>query len=638
MSAEFPGKDHELLQKALDAAGVGVWQWDVIRNRIHWSEAVYRHFGVARGSFGGTLEEYVALIHPEDRPRVAALIQGALERREKDFGLEHRVLRPDGSVAWLEGRGEVECDASGKPWSMRGTVVEITARKRDEHFRDSIIRRAAEGLCVCHDIPEEPFVRFTVWNDRMVEITGHTMEEINAKGWYQSLYPNAEVRQRAIDRMNQMREGKDLRGEEWDIVRADGQPRVIRISTSVLHHESGQTHVLGIMEDATEKRRLQEQLFQVQKVESIGRLAGGVAHDFNNLLTTVLGFAEIAQQKVPADSPAFAALTYISEAAQRGAALTRQLLLFARRQKTDPVPVDLAELLRRLEPLLRRLIGEDVDLLCLLPAEPVVVRADPGQFEQVIVNLVVNARDAMPRGGKLTLELLAEDVGLGSRLGREGLAPGSWAVLGVSDNGSGMPPEVKARLFEPFFTTKPVGRGTGLGLATCYGIVAQAGGRILVESEPGRGSRFRVCLPRITGKAKGDTAVLPRIERGDETLLFVEDDALIRTMVRELLAGQGYRVLEAPSGEAALQALERHTGEIDLLVTDVVMPGMGGRELWERLKKRRPRLQVLFTSGYTEDLTIQGPGREEGRSFLPKPYTPHELLARIRSLLPARKR
>jgi two-component system cell cycle sensor histidine kinase/response regulator CckA len=374
-------------------------------------------------------------------------------------------------------------------------------------------------------------------------------------------------------------------------------------------------------------------------MEAIGRLAGGISHDFNNLLTVISGYADLLADSLAADPSALADLGEIRGAIKRAAALTGRLLAFSRKQILRPEVFDLNDVVATSEKLLRPLIGEDIELVLALTPSPGSIRADPYQVEQVIINLAVNARDAMPSGGRLCLEtaaveLAADDPAVGSDLG-----PGSWVVLTVRDTGHGMSDGVKDHLFEPFFTTKENGKGTGLGLSTVYGIVSQTGGAIRVASEPGRGTTFTIYLPRVSGSAvlaaASDTA--PRHRAGAGTVLVVEDEQTVRDLAVRILTGAGYRVVGAPSPQEAIRITEETAGPLDLLLTDVVMPGgINGVDLAKRLVVTRPRLEVLYMSGYTEEAVIRfGVPQGEAR-FLAKPFLPDELLAKVADLLEAR--
>jgi signal transduction histidine kinase len=377
-------------------------------------------------------------------------------------------------------------------------------------------------------------------------------------------------------------------------------------------------------EVAARTRQLEEaqtQLVQSQKMEAVGRLAGGVAHDFNNLLTVITGRSELLLRAIPADHPRRRDMELILQTAERAATLTAQLLAFSRKQILQPQPLDLNAVVMRLAPMLRRLIGEDVDLATELEPALGTVRADPGQIEQVIMNLAVNARDAMPRGGTLRI--------------RTTTAEGRWARLEVVDTGTGMSPETQARIFEPFFTTKGPGEGTGLGLSMVYGIVEQSGGRIAVASELGRGTRFEILLPVTESAARAETPVpaAPAPAARTETILLVEDEPEVREMTRELLEADGYRVLSAGRPDEAMERARRLDGPIHLLLTDVVMPQMNGRELAERLTDMRPDLKVLFMSGYTDDALVRVGVSDTRALFLGKPFTRAMLAAKVREAL-----
>jgi len=383
-----------------------------------------------------------------------------------------------------------------------------------------------------------------------------------------------------------------------------------------------------------ERRKLEVQLSQSQKMEAIGQLAGGIAHDFNNLLTVIAGFAELALSRVKPDAPIADDIREIRVAEERAAELTRQLLAFSRKQIIAPRVLDLAEVVRGVEKLLRRVIGEDLELRVVSPPTLGHVKADRSQVEQVILNLVVNARDALPRGGKITIETADTELDEAYARSHVAVTPGPYVMLAVSDTGVGMSAETKARLFEPFFTTKEKGRGTGLGLATVYGIVKQSGGNIWVYSEPGRGSTFKVYLPRVMEPL--DQPAPPRAEApkgGSESVLVVEDDPGVRQLVVHVLRGQGYDVTEAKDSDEAQRLCEDLSRPLQLLVTDVVMPGMGGRDLSRRIQQVRPGLKVLFVSGYTSDAIVHHGVLEPGLAFLQKPFTPQQLAERVRSIL-----
>ena len=392
---------------------------------------------------------------------------------------------------------------------------------------------------------------------------------------------------------------------------------------------------LVLARDTTERRQLEDQLRQAQKMEAVGQLAGGIAHDFNNLLTAILGSTQLLLHATPPEDGRREDVEEIKNAGLRAAELTRQLLAFSRRQVLAPKVLDMNAVVSQMDKMLRRLIVEDVELVTQLAGDLGPVSADPGQLEQVLLNLAVNARDAMPRGGRLTIEtanvFLTEEYS--ERHHR--LPPGQYVLLAVSDTGVGMDEATQKHLFEPFFTTKEVGKGTGLGLATVYGIVKQSGGYIWVYSEPGHGTTVKVYLPRVSGAAEPlpVAAATPELRRGSETVLLVEDAPPVRSLARKSLESYGYTVLEAADGPAALELSAGHARGIDILVTDVVMPGMSGRELAERLAPARPAMRVLYTSGYTDDAMVRQGVLRAGVAFLQKPFIPETLARKVREVL-----
>jgi hypothetical protein len=390
-------------------------------------------------------------------------------------------------------------------------------------------------------------------------------------------------------------------------------------------------HFTGVLRDITARRRLEEQFRQSQKMEAVGRLAGGVAHDFNNLLTVINGYADLLLMGVSATDPKRASLAAVRDAGERAAALTSQLLAFSRKTIVAPKVFDLRDVVIQAERLLHRLIGEDISLHVVSHAAPCRLNADPAQIDQLIMNLAVNARDAMPTGGRLTLETKVISLSRGTD---SSPTPGEYVQLTVSDTGCGMTDEIMAKIFEPFFTTKGVGQGTGLGLATVYGIVQQAGGHITVSSRVGHGTTFRVLFPSISVADPDATqAVVETAGRGTETVLLVEDDDAVRALCTLALESQGYTVLAAASGLKAMELLRTEPGRAHLLITDVVMPEMSGRELADAATSLDPRLKLLFVSGYTDDAVFRHGVREAADHFLQKPFSPLALARKVREVL-----
>ena len=432
--------------------------------------------------------------------------------------------------------------------------------------------------------------------------------------------------------------GESVQNREIQGRRQDGAVIWTSINVRPVKDSTGRIlHFEWSISDITERRQLESQLRQAQKMEAVGQLAGGVAHDFNNLLTVIGGRCYLMLGRLPADDPLRREVELVRSAAERAARLTHQLLAFSRKQVLEPRVLDLNETVAGIEPLLRRLIGEHIEIGVARGAGLGRVKADVGQLEQVILNLAVNARDAMPQGGRLTLGTSNATVDEAAVRRAPEFEPGDYVVLSVTDTGHGMDAATRAQIFEPFFTTKEIGKGTGLGLATVYGIVKQSGGFIEVESEPGRGATFKVYLPCVEealGVAEAGKPAGARL-KGSETVLLVEDDEALRTLAREILAVQGYTVIEASSPLEALRLHRRHQGHIDLLLTDVVMPEMNGQQLADRLKNARTDMAVLFMSGYTGAALSQRGGGEFVGHFLQKPFTPDGLSRRVREVLDA---
>ena len=506
-------------------------------------------------------------------------------------------------------------------------ATQDSLRRSESSFR-SLVMNAPYGICRCDALgilqDANPALVAMLGYATAAELTGRHLG---------SLYADAQQWFQTADYFHARKEFNDLTTE---CVRKDGAAIVARISgRSIPNGKEGGTFEI-FMEDVTETRTLELQLRQAQKMEAIGRLAGGIAHDFNNLLMVISGYSEFLLERVGPDPQLRGPAQEISNATQRATSLTRQLLAFSRKQMLAPKVLDLNEVVAENLKMLTRMIGEDIDLVMVPGPGLGAVRADPGQIDQVIMNLAVNARDAMPQGGKLTIE--TANVKLDETFARTHtpLTPGDYVMLAISDIGVGMDNETQSRIFEPFFTTKGA-KGTGLGLSTVYGIVKQSGGFIFVDSQPQRGTAFRAYFPRVDGReevaAAQDSVGLPRADRGQETILLVEDEANLRRLARQYLETQGYKILEAEDGAAALQIVDGHKGTIDLLLTDVIMPGMNGRELATRINQLLPDVRVLYMSGYTENAVGHDGTLDAGVNLLQKPFSLPVLKDRVREVL-----
>ena len=502
------------------------------------------------------------------------------------------------------------------------------ALRRSEARSRSLILSAAFGICRCtlHG-------RFLDVNPALINMLGHSsVEDLLKLDARHEVFVNP----RELDRLaDDYRRIGSLNGVEVQWRRKDGRIIIVRLSGCAAISTDEPEEVLELIaEDITDRRQLEEQLRQAQKMDAVGRLAGGVAHDFNNLLMVINGYTEVLLEQLEKDSAMHSKVQSIQQAADRAATLTRQLLAFSRKQLLELKVVDVNTVVGDMERLLRPLIGENIELVTRLSTQTGRTRADAGQLEQVIMNLVVNAKDSMPEGGKLTLQ--TAEVAVGQNFSHHRfIQPGRYAVISVADTGHGMDKETQSRIFEPFFTTKEKGKGTGLGLSTVYGIVKQSSGYVFAQSEVGAGTIFYVYLPRVEESAEElSPAKTQQNEAGGcETVLLVEDEESVRELVRLTLAARGYKVLEAENGECGLRLAEGCKERIDILITDVVMPGIGGRELAKRLLSLRPGISVLYLSGYTEDAVVTQGALGPGTAFLQKPFTLQNLAKKVREVL-----
>ena len=549
------------------------------------------------------------------------------------------IAMPSLTLSLKENR-ELNAQLENKLDELNAKTRELVEANRELNLSERRFRvqfEHAPDAIVVYDVTRDVFVDANANAERLF---GCSREDLLASGperFYAPSQPDGLPVSESIAKMI----GRTLAGEsmmfERAVHNAEGKDLLCEVRLARLPF-TDRTLIHASYIDITERKKLEEQLRQSQRMESVGRLAGGIAHDFNNLLTVVTGYSELLLGQLAGDSPLRKDLEEIKRAGERAASLTQQLLAFSRRQVLQPKVLVLNEVVSRMEKMLRRLIGENVELRSNPGAELWSVKADPGQVEQVLVNLVVNARDAMPGGGKLVIEtgnaILDEEY---SR-GHLPVQPGHYVMLAVSDTGVGMDEKTMSRIFEPFFTTKESGKGTGLGLSTVYGIVKQSGGYIWAYSEPGKGSTFKVYFPRTEDRAEDQPKATPPVEdlRGGNTVLVVEDEESIRKFACAVLGGYGYRVLEARDGEDALRVAGEHEVEIGLLLTDVIMPGMGGRELYDRISEQRPAIKVLFMSGYTDDAIVHHGVLDAGTSFLQKPFSAISLARKVKEVLETR--
>jgi two-component system cell cycle sensor histidine kinase/response regulator CckA len=580
-----------------------------------------------------TSRPYLEFIHPDDR-NPTSVVRETLEDGRDILAFENRYVRKDGTPVWIFWRAKSHQDrgliyAVGRDITERKKVEEEKLRHQSEQFFQLLVENSSDVMSI---LGIDGKIRYA--SPALESVLGHPLAVLTGISLFEQIHPDdrAGALQRFVETVGGGAWGPPT---DWRVRHRDGSWRTMRTAGRNLLSEPRVQGVVLNSRDVTESLKLEDQVRQSQKMEVVGRLAGGVAHDFNNLLSVINGYAELALEELPAENALSKDLAQILHAGERAASLTKQLLAFSRNQALEMRPIDLNKKLRDADKLLQRLIGEDIQLtLCTCPQLEKVL-ADPGQIHQVILNLAVNARDAMPRGGSLSFS--TENVILDSTYARThaGVEPGPYVMLTATDTGCGMPKEVMDHIFEPFFTTKAPGKGTGLGLSTVFGIVKQAKGHVWVYSEPGHGTTFKVYLPTWTATApiveRQPAAPVPT--KGSETLLLVEDEDDLRLLTRRLLTNAGYTVLDAKNPETALRVWSEHEKSIDLLLTDVVMPGMSGLELSKKLRIAAPHLKVLYMSGFAGHPTLDNEVINVDSLLLNKPFTRESLLNKLKTIL-----
>ncbi len=635
-------ESEERFAYAIDASNEGLWDWNVPTGEAYFSPRYYTMLGYEPNEFPSNAAVWESMIHPNDLKSVKRHLRHHFEGRTENYDTEFRMGTKSGGWVWIAANGKVvERDSSGKPVRMVGTHHDITRRKlAEEELRNSEERLAT----VFREIPTSVNIitiddgRYLQVNEAFERILGWSPEEVLGRTTQElGIFLDDGDR-------NQIVEGIRTRGAvrnlEMNFRAKDGGVRDCFVSAVAIKYRENPC-LLVVLNDISEHKReeenrkkLEAQLLQAQKMETVGRLAGGIAHDFNNLLTTIIGNAELSLMTLSVGEPVYEEMVEIKKSADRAASLTRQLLAFSRKQIVEPRVLNLNEVLLDMDKMLRRLIGEHIDYLTVPGKNLMRVKVDPGQVEQVITNLVVNSRDAMPQGGKITIETSNVTLDEEYTTTHPGSKTGMYVMLAVSDTGTGMDKEIREHIFEPFFTTKELGKGTGLGLPTCYGIVKQNRGTIEVYSEPGHGTTMKVYLPAIEEDAPAPTVrKAPDLPRGTETLLVVEDDSALREMVVRILGGSGYTVIAMNDGLQAIEKAPDIDRHVDMLLTDVVMPNMGGRDLANQIVGMFPDIKILFMSGYTDDAIVHHGVLEPGLDFIQKPFTPLGLLKKVREVL-----
>jgi len=581
-------------------------------------------------------ENFARLVHPDDLPLVNEAFRKVL-RGETLPAFELRTLSKSGDYLVGEFMATPQMEED-RLVGMFGIARDITERKRaeealhrsEERFRGLIETSSdwvweVDGNCV-----------YTYVSPKIRELLGCEPQEVLGKTPF-DLMPRGEAQRVATLVGPLFSSQRPFSSMENVNLHKDG--RVVVLETSGVPFFDSQgvfCGYRGIDRDITERKRLEEQLRQAQKMEAVGQLAGGIAHDFNNILTAIMGYGNLLRMKMADDEPLIPYVQQILASSERAADLTRSLLAFSRKQIINPKPVDVNAIIRKVEKLLVRLIGEDIEMRTVLAREDLTVMADSGQIEQVLMNLVTNARDVMPHGGLLTIATGLTALDEEFIKVHDCVKPGTHAVISVSDNGTGIDEETRDRIFDPFFTTKELGRGTGLGLSIVYGIVRQHEGHITAESEPGKGTTFNVYLPVIDSGVKEDNASKPEmLPGGSETVLLAEDDEAVRGLTKSVLEKFGYSVIEASHGEDAIKKFKEERDRIEVVILDVIMPKMNGKEVYEEIKRIQPRTKALFMSGYTADIVHKKGILEEKLKFIAKPVSPGDLLRKVREVLDA---
>jgi two-component system cell cycle sensor histidine kinase/response regulator CckA len=632
-------ESEERFRLAFENANTGVCLVDLEGNLTKVNDKMCEIFGYTKEELERMTVNDIA--YPEDVNLSPEFIQKTL-RGEIDHGMfEKRYFHKKGHVVTCQLSSALVRDASDIPLYFISHLYDITERKQAEEALQkereislSILENAPYGVALIDKGSQYIYI-----NPQFTAITGYTLPDIpTGKDWLQKAFPEPKYKEKMIQAWKEDRSRGNIINREFSITCKDGTIREIEIRSTFLRDGRAITVLLDITEQKRSEERmesLQEQLRQSQKMEAIGRLAGGIAHDFNNILTIIKGYSQLSLIQLKEDTPLKGNIVHIHTATDRAADLVRQLLAFSRRQILEMKVLDLNTILRNLHNMLRRLIGEDIEFFTLLAEDLGRVKTDLGWIEQVIMNLVVNAKDAMPSGGKLTIETGNTDLDEAYVAGRVGVKPGRYVMLSVNDTGIGMTPEVTERLFEPFFSTKDMNKGTGLGLSTVYGIVKQSGGDIWVYSELGKGSTFKIYLPRVDEPLEERREKLPGNEllRGSETILLVEDEEELRKLAVGVLERQGYKVLAARDGNEALLICKRHRDSIHLMLTDVVMPGIDGHEVAKRLESLHPETKVLYMSGYMDDAIVLHGVLVEGVNFIQKPFAVDALTNKIREVL-----
>jgi PAS domain S-box-containing protein len=625
------------LEEAQRMARIGHWHLDLATQQVTWSDEIFRIFGLSPDR-KLKLADLLEVIHEEDRERCRKHYAEALAGL-RPYDIEYRIVRPNGEIRWVHSRGAIDRDASGKAVRMLGTGQDITDRKQaEEALRESEqrFRQVTESIGEVFWLTDLGKNQMIYVSPAYEKIWGRSCEELYRapQTWLDAIHPEDQHAVREAAHTMQATGGYDV---TYRIHRPDGAVRWIHDRAFPIRDGEGRVYrVAGVADDVTAQREMEVQLRHSQKMEAVGVLAGGIAHDFNNLLAVIQLQTSLLLATKELPDRVMKGMRDIMEASERAATLTRQLLTFSRREVKKARPLDLGETVESTIRLLRRVLGEDVALETHFEPGLPLIHADPGMMEQVLMNLAINARDAMPSGGLLTVTLEPVQVTTEQAVLHPGVQPGRHVCLSVRDTGTGIAPEHLPRIFEPFFTTKESGQGTGLGLATVFGIVEQHNGWIEAHSELHRGTVFRVYLPALARESiSGSTqADLPPVRGGTESILMVEDDQALLHVAQLTLEHHGYRVLTAVTAVQALEIWKKERANVELLLTDLILPGgLSGQELADLLKRDKPSLKIIHTSGYNDEVVSRRLRELANSTFLRKPYSARQLAETVRTSL-----
>ncbi|MBN2424422.1 MAG: PAS domain S-box protein [Calditrichaceae bacterium] len=628
-------ESEERLDLTLQSANLGLWDWDIVNKKIWFNQHWAKLIGWPADKLETNPKGLEKIIHPEDLSVFRELIKQHFENSSRMFEAELRVKTNKSEWKWILLRGKVvHRDKNNSPLRFTGTQLDITRRKIAEASLKTIagaVEQATDSILLLDN-----FLKITYVNPAFIAVTGYSQKEIIGKHYSEINFSDAN--KESLREMQEFIKNQNPWFGRFGQVKKNGQEFVVEASISPIRDQNGAvTNYVLVQRDISKEEKLSEQLRQAQKMESVGRLAGGIAHDFNNLLTVISGYSSLTLSGLKADDPLHRNVKQIINASQKAESLTRQLLAFSRKQVLQPKVLNLNDSLKDLNKMLYRLIGEDIDFLNNYADDLGFINVDPGQIEQVVMNLVINARDAMPQGGKLTIctkNEVIRDLNNPQFLGL-GIQPGEYIMLTVKDTGIGMDDRIKEQIFEPFFTTKEAGKGTGLGLATVYGIVHQSDGFIIVDSKPNRGSEFKIYLPRIDSQIieLNHNEQDDRQLCGSESIYVVEDEKEVRNLICNILKQHGYRVAFSINGADALKKLAAIKSPVHLLLTDVVMPKIKVTEMVDKFKLKFKKLKILYMSGHTEDVIVNHGVLNPDIEFIQKPFTPLNLLKKIRDSL-----